>query len=177
MGRPRPETAINYPNTRSHPAEDHSEHQEEDTDNFNFGDLIRANSQSELVENNESLLEANEIHELETDNILQPDNIQVQIIEQATGSGITLQTFSDETSCVQLIWWNLFEQCKICNNYNDERAVANLPFHLSGQALLWYHNLESETQTDLVAMQAAFLQRFPCLKTNKQMYKLQQSEN
>jgi len=97
-------TPINYPNTRAHPAEDYntdSEHQEEDADNFNFGDLIRANShsQSELAEN-----------------ILQPENIQVQIIEQAMASGITLQKLSDETSCVPPIWWNLFEQFKICNN-------------------------------------------------------------
>ena len=126
VGRPRPERPqstiqTHEPTLQKTITQTVIEHQEEDADNFNCGDLIRANShsQSELAEN-----------------ILQPENIQVQIIEQAMASGITLQKLSDETSCVPPIWWNLFEQFKICNNYNDERAVANLPFHLSGQALL-----------------------------------------
>ena len=164
---------VQYPNTRRHAAirdTEIAEQTEGETINLeqatiqpsDCGDLNLTNN-----ENSNNLTINQHFEQL-------PESSEIQNIIMA--SSIQLQKFSDETTCVPSIWWDLFESYQVCISFDKEKAVASLPFHLNGRALLWYHNLDNGIKKDFDRMKAAFLERFTCHKTNKQIYKLQQTD-
>lgn len=88
---------------------------------------------------------------------------------------INLPKFSDESSMPASIWWDLLENWQKCQKLDGDRLKASLPFHFSGQASIWYHNLPAETKDDLNAMKTAFMARFKDQRPNTTLFRIQQA--
>ncbi|KAJ8315285.1 hypothetical protein KUTeg_007435, partial [Tegillarca granosa] len=109
--------------------------------------------------------------------IQQPPLQQPPVHQPEIMAHLNLIKFQDERTELPVIWWSLFESYRQCLGMNEDRAIGSLPFHLTGQANLWFHTLSNETKASLDAIKTAFLERFQDNNSDNNIVNIRQHEH